>query len=65
MKNTLPLWCVESKRSKNPKAVASTKLKGLMKGIKSQLEVTPKVLQELSQTLFKERGKNPEPDIRF
>ena len=59
-KHVVPLWCVESKRSKNPKAVASTKLKGLMKGIKSQLEVTPKVLQELSQTLFKERGKNPD-----
>ena len=66
-KNVAPLWYVESnrtKRSKNPKAVASTKLKGLMKGlmkgIKSQLEVTPKVFQELSQTIFKERGKNPD-----
>jgi diacylglycerol O-acyltransferase len=35
-------------------------MKGLMKGIKSQLEVTPKVFQELSQTIFKERGKNPD-----
>ena len=66
-KHVAPLWYVESnrtKRSKNPKAVASTKLKGLMKGlmkgIKSQLEVTPKVFQELSQTIFKERGKNPD-----
>ena len=62
-KHVVPLWCVESKRTKrlkNSKDVASSKMKGLMKGIKSQLEVTPKVFQELSQTLFKERGKNPD-----
>ena len=62
-KHVVPLWCVESKRTKrlkNSKDVASSKMKGLMKGIKSQLEVTPKVFQELSQTIFKERGKNPD-----
>ena len=62
-KHVVPLWCVESKRTKrlkNSKDVASSKMKGLIKGIKSQLEVTPKVFQELSQTIFKERGKNPD-----
>ena len=62
-KHVVPIWCVESKRTKrlkNSKAAASSKMKGLMQGIKSQLEVTPKVLQELSQTIFKERGKNPD-----
>ncbi|HRA90887.1 MAG TPA: wax ester/triacylglycerol synthase family O-acyltransferase [Acinetobacter sp.] len=62
-KHVVPIWCVESKRTKrlkNSKAAASSKMKGLMQGIKSQLEVTPKVLQELSQTIFKVRGKNPD-----
>lgn len=62
-KHVVPLWCVEGtrgKRLKVPKPPSVSKIKGFIDGIKSQLEVTPKVMQELSQTIFKEMGKNPD-----
>ncbi len=62
-KHVVPLWCVEGKRAKRlkaPKPPSVSKIKGIMDGIKSQFEVTPKVMQELSQTIFKEIGKNPD-----
>lgn len=61
-KHVVPLWCVESKREKRlrvPKP-SSGKIKGIMKGLKSQMQIAPKVLHELSETLFKEMGKNPD-----
>ncbi|MCT9371199.1 wax ester/triacylglycerol synthase family O-acyltransferase [Acinetobacter baumannii] len=61
-KHVVPLWCVESKRTKRLKVSkpSTSKIKSILGGIKSQLEVTPKVMQELSQTIFKEMGKNPD-----
>jgi len=61
-KHVVPLWCVESKRTKCLKVPkpSTSKIKSILGGIKSQLEVTPKVMQELSQTIFKEMGKNPD-----
>ncbi|WP_038349793.1 WS/DGAT/MGAT family O-acyltransferase [Acinetobacter baumannii] len=61
-KHVVPLWCVESKRTKRLKVPkpSISKIKSILGGIKSQLEVTPKVMQELSQTIFKEMGKNPD-----
>lgn len=61
-KHVVPLWCVESKRAKRLKVPkpSTSKIKSILGGIKSQLEVTPKVMQELSQTIFKEMGKNPD-----
>ncbi|CAA0234236.1 WS/DGAT/MGAT family O-acyltransferase [Acinetobacter baumannii] len=61
-KHVVPLWCVESKRTKRLKVPKpnTSKIKSILGGIKSQLEVTPKVMQELSQTIFKEMGKNPD-----
>ena len=61
-KHVVPLWCVESKRTKRLKVPkpSTSKIKSILGGIKSQLEVTPKVMQELSQTIFKEMGKNPD-----
>lgn len=61
-KHVVPLWCVESKRTKLLKVPkpSTSKIKSILGGIKSQLEVTPKVMQELSQTIFKEMGKNPD-----
>lgn len=58
-KHVVPLWCVESKRTKRLKVPkpSTSKIKSILGGIKSQLEVTPKVMQELSQTIFKEMGK--------
>ena len=61
-KHVVPLWCVESKRTKRLKVPkpSTNKIKSILGGIKSQLEVTPKVIHELSQTIFKEMGKNPD-----
>ena len=61
-KHVVPLWCVESKRTKRLKVPnpSTSKIKSILGGIKSQLEVTPKVMHELSQTIFKEMGKNPD-----
>ncbi|ELA8879060.1 WS/DGAT/MGAT family O-acyltransferase [Acinetobacter baumannii] len=61
-KHVVPLWCVESKRTKRLKVPkpSTSMIKSILGGIKSQLEVTPKVMQELSQTIFKEMGKNPD-----
>ena len=61
-KHVVPLWCVESKRTKRLKVPkpSISKIKSILGGIKSQLEVTPKVMHELSQTIFKEMGKNPD-----
>ncbi|MDN8182701.1 wax ester/triacylglycerol synthase family O-acyltransferase [Acinetobacter baumannii] len=61
-KHVVPLRCVESKRTKRLKVPkpSISKIKSILGGIKSQLEVTPKVMQELSQTIFKEMGKNPD-----
>lgn len=62
-KHVVPLWCVESKRSKRlkaPKPAAASKIHGVLQNLKSQFESTPKVMQELSQTIFKEMGKNPD-----
>ena len=62
-KHVVPLWCVEGKRTKRlkaPKTPAASKIRGVLDTIKSQCEVAPKVMQELSQTLFKEIGKNPD-----
>ena len=62
-KHVVPLWCVEGKRTKRlkaPKTPAVSKIRGVLDTIKSQCEIAPKVMQELSQTLFKEIGKNPD-----
>lgn len=61
-KHVVPLWCVESKRTKRLKVPkpSTSNIKSILGGIKSQLEVTPKVMHELSQTIFKEMGKNPD-----
>lgn len=59
-KSIVPPWCVEGPRSKRLKETKSSKLKKVLTTIKGQLEATPKVTQELFQTVFKEMGKNPD-----
>ncbi|TCM65222.1 diacylglycerol O-acyltransferase [Acinetobacter calcoaceticus] len=56
----VPPWCVESSRSKRSKEPKSGRIKKIFAGIKNQIEATPKVTQELFQTVFKEMGKNPD-----
>ena len=62
-KHVVPLWCVEGERTKRlkaPKPAAASKIHGVLQNLKSQFESTSKVMQELSQTIFKEMGKNPD-----
>lgn len=57
----LPPWCVQEQLSLKPKKNANiSRVKKIMGGIKSQLDATPKVAEELFNALTKERGKNPD-----
>lgn len=60
-KSIVPLWCVEgprAKRSKEPQK--KNRIKKIMGALKEQFESTPKVMYELSQTIFKDMGRNPD-----
>ena len=59
-KSIVPPWCVEGPRAKRLKETKASKIKKIITTIKGQLEATPKVTQELFQTVFKEMGKNPD-----
>lgn len=59
-KSIVPPWCVEGKRAKRLREPKTGKIKKIMSGIKSQLQATPTVIQELSQTVFKDIGRNPD-----
>ncbi|MDQ8953203.1 wax ester/triacylglycerol synthase family O-acyltransferase [Acinetobacter rudis] len=57
----LPPWCVEqTASSKQKKGANISRIKKIMGGIKSQIDATPKVVEELFHALAKERGKNPD-----
>lgn len=59
-KSIVPLWCVEGPRAKRIKAPPKSRIKKIMGGLKEQLEATPKIVYELSQTIFKDMGRNPD-----
>ena len=59
-KSIVPLWCVEGPRAKRLKAPPKSRIKKIMGALKEQLESTPKVMYELSQTIFKDMGRNPD-----
>jgi diacylglycerol O-acyltransferase / wax synthase len=59
-KSIVPPWCVEGPRAKRLKQPKVSRIKGLITGLKDQLEATPKVLYELSQTITKDMGRNPD-----
>lgn len=56
----VPPWCIENSRPKHKQGIKSSRIKKIFTGIKDQIEATPKVTQELFQTVFKEMGKNPD-----
>lgn len=58
-KSIVPLWCVEGKRSKRLQDAKGSRLKGFISTVKQQLEATPRVTQELYQTVVKEM-KDPD-----
>lgn len=59
-KSIVPPWCVEGPRAKRLKEPKTSKIKNILNTLKGQIQVTPKVTQELFQTVFKEMGKNPD-----
>lgn len=58
----VPPWCVESTPSQHRQHKGSkiSQIKNIFGGIKSQIDATPKVAEELYHALTKERGKNPD-----
>ncbi len=60
IKSIVPLWCVEGKRHKRMTEPKASKIKNILSTIKDQVVATPRVTQELFQTVFKEMGKNPD-----
>ncbi|ANF81280.1 acetyltransferase [Acinetobacter sp. NCu2D-2] len=59
-KSIVPPWCVEGPRAKRLKAPKVSRVKGILATIKGQLESTPRVMYELSQTVIKDMGRNPD-----
>lgn len=58
-KSIVPLWCIEGNRAKRLKAPKTGLVKGIINTVKQQLEIAPRVTQELYQTVFKEM-KHPD-----
>ncbi len=59
-KRIVPPWCVEGPRAKRLKTAKVSRIRGIFDGLKSQLESTPRVMYELSQTVMKDMGRNPD-----
>lgn len=59
-KSIVPPWCVEGPRAKRLKQRKVSRAKSILDGLKSQLQATPRVAYELSQTIMKDMGRNPD-----
>ena len=59
-KRIVPPWCVEGERAKRLKQSQSSKIKGIFSSLKNQIETAPGVFYELSQTIIKDIGRNPD-----
>ncbi|MCO8090269.1 WS/DGAT/MGAT family O-acyltransferase [Acinetobacter pseudolwoffii] len=59
-KSIVPPWCVEGPRAKRLKAPKVNGFKNVLQTIKGQLECAPRVAYELSQTVMKDMGRNPD-----
>ena len=60
IKSIVPPWCVEGPRAKRLKEDKASRFKKIMNGVVGQLESTPRVMYELSQTIMKDMGRNPD-----
>ncbi|MFW2101530.1 WS/DGAT/MGAT family O-acyltransferase [Acinetobacter johnsonii] len=56
----VPPWCVEGPRAKRLKEPNVSRFKKIMNGVMGQLGSTPRVMYELSQTVMKDMGRNPD-----
>lgn len=59
-KSIVPPWCVEGPRAKRLKQQKVGRAKGILETLKSQMQATPRVVYELSQTVMKDMGRNPD-----
>lgn len=59
-KSIVPPWCVEGPRAKRLKEPNVSRFKKIMNGVMGQLGSTPLVMYELSQTVMKDMGRNPD-----
>ena len=59
-KSIVPPWCVEGPRIKRLKQPKVSRLRGLLDGLKDQIDSTPRVIYELSKTVMKDMGRNPD-----
>lgn len=59
-KRIVPPWCVEGPRAKRLKEPKASKLKKIMGTLKEQIDASPTVFRELSQTILKDMGRNPD-----
>lgn len=59
-KSIVPPWCVEGPRAKRLKEPNVSRFKKIMNGVMGQLESTSRVMYELSQTVMKDMGRNPD-----
>ncbi|MGE8560548.1 MAG: WS/DGAT/MGAT family O-acyltransferase [Acinetobacter sp.] len=59
-KSIVPPWCVEGPRAKRLKEPKPSRIKKIMGALKEQFQATPTVMYELSQTIFKDMGRNPD-----
>lgn len=59
-KSIVPPWCVEGPRAKRLKEANVSRFKKIMNSVMGQLESTPRVMYELSQTVMKDMGRNPD-----
>lgn len=59
-KSIVPPWCVEGPRAKRLKEPNVSRFKKIMNGVMGQLGSTPRVMYELSQTVVKDMGRNPD-----
>ena len=59
-KSIVPPWCVEGPRAKRLKEPNVSRFKKIVNGVMGQLESTPRVMYELSQTVMKDMGRNPD-----
>lgn len=59
-KSIVPPWCVEGPRAKRLKEPKTSRIKKIMGSLKQQFDATPTVIYELSQTICKDMGRNPD-----
>lgn len=59
-KRIVPPWCVEATRANRLQQPKVSRIKNIIGGLKGQLQATPRVMTELSKTVFKDMGRNPD-----